>query len=137
MGVDVVSECIASAEAKELSNRGFESNGCGAVGSKKWVAYFLTHLFSFDFSEECYWHDIEYSLSRTIKTRKRKMEADSNFEINLRNKLKSYPENLSPLRKIAYAKFKPYKKLVDWAIENLPSLYHAAVVAGGRSAYWS
>lgn len=129
--------CIISEEALELHNRGFQSNGCGATGTKKWLAYLLTNLFSFDLSEECHAHDLEYSLSRTIKSDKRKFEADNNFEINLRNRLKDYPENLSSLRKWAYRNIPVYKKLVDWAIENLPSIYHAAVVAGGRKAYWS
>lgn len=127
----------ASVEAIVLSERGYESNGCGAVGTKKWIAHLLTHLFSFDLRAPCYWHDVEYSLSRTIKTQDRKHKADSNFEKNLVIALKAYPGKLSPLRKMAYIYFKPYRDLVDWVINNLPKLYHAAVIAGGNKAYWS
>lgn len=124
-------------EAFALRASGFKSNGCGAVGSKKWLTYLLTNLLSFDLREPCECHDLEYSLPKAIKSPERKREADNNFELNLQAALKDYPEKLSPIRKAIYNNFKPYKTFVDWVIENLPRLYHAAVIAGGYNAYWS
>lgn len=130
---------LCSDSAKELLAKGFVGNGCGSAGGgwkKTLLGFLLRYIFGFLLEESCKRHDAEYSLSRTIKSRPRKLKADIDFQINLELELMEYPENFTPRRRMLYERVGYYRRFVDWAIRNIPRLFHAAVVAGGQHSYW-
>jgi len=126
-----------SAAALALKKKGYESNGCGPKGTRTIFLLLFTYPFSFDLSEECEAHDLEYGLSRTEKDMQKKLKADENFLLNLEDEMKRFPAKLSPWRKYAYDNVLPYRLAVNYAIKNLPRIYYAIAMVGGGRYYWN
>lgn len=130
----------ASDAARAIAKSGnYSVNGCGASGSAQWKVWLLTNLFGFNLYSCCFWHDLEFSVKE--KSRKHFDESNDALDANLRLKLGSYKDHPELLRgwwrTWLYRNVKQYRRLIDFAIEELPSFYHAAITVGGYEAYLS
>jgi len=128
-----------SQAAEILMHSNFVSNGCGWNGLNKWLVLLLTRLFSFDLREPCHIHDAEWSIPIDQKSPEHRMGSDNDLEMNLVTKIEEYrnhPEKLDPVRYWLYSNIPLYRKALEWAIDNLPQMYHALVAGIGKKHYW-
>ena len=113
-------------EAKEIIKNGFKSNGCGS----DFISMVLCFILQLQFDNKqrallriCWkYHDAEYSLSRTIKSRTKRLQADSDLQWNIDTVLGNDPKM-------------PDMKRRGWSY-NFGSIIHAVLLYKGSKAYW-
>lgn len=111
-----------SNEARELIEKGFKGNGCGSGFFSHTLCVIAQVFIGADLSPVWMRHDAEYSVSRSIKSRKKKNQADADAEFNINAILRLPQVPVSGAKtnaKVAFAK-----------------VIHAALVLGGDNAYW-